>query len=163
MSDFETFTREKILRLRAEADALDKILKEFQATQARSAGTARRSGSDNPRSGAFGVVLEAILASGESGMDLDEMQKAGEAEGFEVKRTTLRSQVWKAKEDGVLVQMEPGRYRSAAYEAFAGVHVEPSSTTRDGAPGGGFQPAGRTQPSAPRESFSADLDDEIPF
>ncbi|MDR3512886.1 MAG: single-stranded DNA-binding protein [Caulobacteraceae bacterium] len=30
--------------------------------------------------------------------------------------------------------------------------------------GGGFQPAGaRTQPSGPRESFSADLDDEIPF
>src|SRR5579872_4950656 len=30
--------------------------------------------------------------------------------------------------------------------------------------GGGFQPAGRVaQPSGPRESFSADLDDEIPF
>ena len=30
--------------------------------------------------------------------------------------------------------------------------------------GGGFQPAGgRTQSSGPRESFSADLDDEIPF
>jgi single-strand DNA-binding protein len=30
--------------------------------------------------------------------------------------------------------------------------------------GGGFQPAGRAQqPSGPRESFSADLDDEIPF
>jgi single-strand DNA-binding protein len=29
--------------------------------------------------------------------------------------------------------------------------------------GGGFQPAARTQPSGPRESFSADLDDEIPF
>ena len=29
--------------------------------------------------------------------------------------------------------------------------------------GGGFQPAPRNQPSGPRESFSADLDDEIPF
>jgi single-strand DNA-binding protein len=30
--------------------------------------------------------------------------------------------------------------------------------------GGGFQPSGaRAQPSGPRESFSADLDDEIPF
>ena len=29
--------------------------------------------------------------------------------------------------------------------------------------GGGFQPAPRAQPSGPRESFSADLDDEIPF
>ena len=29
--------------------------------------------------------------------------------------------------------------------------------------GGGFQPACRAQPSGPRESFSADLDDEIPF
>ena len=34
----------------------------------------------------------------------------------------------------------------------------------EGAYGGGFQPAGRPQaPSGPRESFSADLDDEIPF
>jgi single-strand DNA-binding protein len=32
-----------------------------------------------------------------------------------------------------------------------------------GQSGGGFQPAGRAQPSGPRESFSADLDDEIPF
>ncbi|MBQ1541467.1 single-stranded DNA-binding protein [Caulobacter sp. CCUG 60055] len=29
--------------------------------------------------------------------------------------------------------------------------------------GGGFQSGGRAQPSGPRESFSADLDDEIPF
>jgi single-strand DNA-binding protein len=32
-----------------------------------------------------------------------------------------------------------------------------------GGGGGGFQPAPRAQPSGPRESFSADLDDEIPF
>ncbi len=32
-----------------------------------------------------------------------------------------------------------------------------------GSGGGGFQPAQRAQPSGPRESFSADLDDEIPF
>jgi single-strand DNA-binding protein len=29
--------------------------------------------------------------------------------------------------------------------------------------GGGFQPANRAQPSGPRETFSAELDDEIPF
>jgi len=29
--------------------------------------------------------------------------------------------------------------------------------------GGGFQPANRAQSSGPRETFSADLDDEIPF
>jgi single-strand DNA-binding protein len=29
--------------------------------------------------------------------------------------------------------------------------------------GGGFQSGGRTQSSGPKESFSADLDDEIPF
>jgi single-strand DNA-binding protein len=29
--------------------------------------------------------------------------------------------------------------------------------------GGGFQQGGRAQPSGPRESFSADMDDEIPF
>jgi len=34
----------------------------------------------------------------------------------------------------------------------------------EGGYGGGFQSAGRAQaPSGPRESFSADLDDEIPF
>ena len=33
----------------------------------------------------------------------------------------------------------------------------------EGGYGGGFQPAARAQPSGPRESFSADLDDEIPF
>ncbi|MBV9510310.1 MAG: single-stranded DNA-binding protein [Caulobacteraceae bacterium] len=32
-----------------------------------------------------------------------------------------------------------------------------------GGSGGGFQPAPRNQPSGPRESFSTDLDDEIPF
>ena len=33
----------------------------------------------------------------------------------------------------------------------------------EGGYGGGFQPAARSQPSGPRETFSADLDDEIPF
>ena len=32
-----------------------------------------------------------------------------------------------------------------------------------GGSGGGFQQGGRAQPSGPRESFSADMDDEIPF
>jgi single-strand DNA-binding protein len=39
-----------------------------------------------------------------------------------------------------------------------------SEQSEGGYSGGGFQSAGRAQaPSGPRESFSADLDDEIPF
>jgi hypothetical protein len=145
MDDFENFTREHISRLRAEADALEKTLKAFLATKARQAGASRRSG-DQPRSGAFGVVLEAILNAGAEGLTLDEMIEAAAAEGYEVKRTTLRSQVWQAKEDGQLIQMEPGRYRSSALDAFAGVKIEPETPVSD-----------------PKEHFPVDLDDEIPF
>lgn len=171
MDEFESFTREKITRLRAEADALEKILKEFQGTKARQAGASRRSGGDQPRAGAFGVVMEAITGAGASGLSLDQMIQAAEAEGYEVKRPTLRAQVWKAKEDGQLAQMEPGRYRLAVHDAFANVVVEPpparTADDDDGYTGGGFQ---RTpphlmpkSPPAPPGTFETDLDDEIPF
>ena len=140
MDDFENFTREHIARLRSDADALEKTLKAFVATKARQAGASRRSG-DQPRSGAFGVVMEAILGAGAEGLNLDEMIEAASAEGYEVKRSTLRSQVWQAKEDGLLTQIEPGRYRSSVIDDFASVKI----------------------PVAPRETFTADLDDEIPF
>ncbi len=164
MSDFETFTREKIVRLRADADALEKILKEFLGTQARAAGASRRSGPDQPRAGAFGAVMEAINAAGFEGLTLDKMIEAAEAEGYVVKRPTLRSQIFQAKSDGLLVQIEPGRYRSASA-------IDPSDFL--GAPnapryGDVFDEAVRGAPGGsgghgPRESFSADLDDEIPF
>jgi hypothetical protein len=129
MDDFEAFTREKIERLRAEADALEKILKEFQATKARLAGAARRSGGDNPRSGAFGAILEAISAAGPKGLTLDEMELAAEDAGFSVKRTTLRAQVWKAKDEGQLVQIEVGRYRSATAQDQGHQSENPPATT----------------------------------
>jgi hypothetical protein len=166
MDDFESFTRAKIANLRTEADALEKILKEFQATKARLAGAARRSGGDQPRAGAFGAVMEAIIAAGPQGLTLDEMMQAAGAEGYEIKRGTLRSQVWKSKEDGALTQMEQGRYRYAAHDIFGGVRVDAPTPeeVQEVYSGGGFQPAGgRPQSTGPRESFSADLDDEIPF
>lgn len=162
MDDFESFTRTKITRLRAEADALEKILKEFQATQNRRAGAARRSGGDQPRSGAFGVIMEAIAGAGAGGMTLDDMIGAAELEGYEVKRATLRAQVWKAKEDGELTAMEPGRYRSAVHDDFAGVFTG-TPESDEAAAGGGFQPVGGRLSKEEREKFSADLDDEIPF
>jgi len=160
MDDFESFTREKIARLRAEADALEKSLKEFVGSKARQAGASRRSGGDQPRAGAFGVVLQAIAGAGDAGLSLDDMVAAAEAEGYEVKRATLRAQVWKAKEDGALIQMEPGRYKSP----FAGVQIDdPDDSEEGGYSGGGFTAAPRSQPPGPREKPPADLDDEIPF
>lgn len=159
MDDFESFTREKIARLRAEADALEKILKEFQATQARLAGAARRSGGDQPRSGAFGVIMDAIAGSGVDGLTLDQMIAAAEAEGYLVKRPTLRSQVWQATKDGQLTQLEPGRYRSSVVDDFEDISaLAPKQPAREIAPG----VEGR-KVTGPREDFSADLDDEIPF
>ena len=150
MDDFESFTREHIARLRAEADALEKTLKAFVATKARQTGAIRRSG-DQPRAGAFGVVMDAIVGAGEEGLDLDQMIEAAAAEGYEVKRATLRSQVWQAKENGVLTQMKPGRYRSSAIDAFADVKLNPTIDR--------FLKADAN----PRETFTADLDEEIPF
>jgi hypothetical protein len=144
MSDFEQFTREQIARLRAEADALEKTIKSFEAARARVSGGARRSASDQPRAGAFGVVMDAIVAAGAKGLTLDEMLQAASLAGHMVKRATLRAQVWKAKEDGALVQIEPGRYRSSAVDQFAGVIIDPLDDDGERA----------DQP---------DLDDEIPF
>ncbi len=155
MTDFESFTRDQIVRLRAEADALEKVLKAFEATQARLSGAARRSGGDQPRSGAFGAVMEAIAQAGAQGLNLDEMIAAAEAEGYAVKRATLRAQVWKAKEDGALTQIEPGRYRSSAVDAFMGVKI--NETTAD------IERPRLRSADIFDEPKTADLDDEIPF
>ena len=45
----------------------------------------------------------------------------------------------------------------------AGGGDDDSAGYSSGGSGGGFQQGGRAQPSGPRESFSADMDDEIPF
>lgn len=166
MSDFETFTRDKIVRLRADADALEKILKEFLGTQARAAGASRRSGPDQPRAGAFGVVMEAINGAGYGGLTLDEMIQTAEAEGYAVKRPTLRSQIFQAKQDGDLVQIEPGRYRSASaispQEAFGGINVPPPSPADVHYTPPAIMPDPESTATF-QHSFGPDLDDEIPF
>ncbi|WGM41122.1 hypothetical protein [Caulobacter sp. NIBR1757] len=163
MEDMEAFMRDKIARLRAEADALEKTLKEYLSVQARVAGAARRSG-DHPRSGAFGVILEAIGKAGPNGMTLDEMIDAAKDEGYEVKRNTLRSQIWSAKEEGVLSQIEPGRYRVPLVPKPPPPPRERTAEEAFGVPqSGGFGGGSRAQPTGPREDFGADLDDEIPF
>lgn len=109
MSDFETFARDEIARLRAEADALEKTLKKFQASMSRVA----RVSSGEPRSGGgFGAVLDALAAAGPRGLSLDEMIEAAEVAGFEVKRNTLRSQLFTAKGKGQVEPLEAGRYRA---------------------------------------------------
>jgi hypothetical protein len=175
MDDFETFAREKIGRLRAEADALEKVLKEFQAVHARRAGAKRRSG-DQPRSGAFGVILEAIAAAGAEGLTLDQMIEAAAAEGYDVKRATLRSQVWQAKNDDLLIPLEQGRYRAP----IGALELTSGSVNLDEAPR--LVPPARQRfrvamglPAQPKteqiedeedetdEDLLEDLDDEIPF
>lgn len=110
MDDFESFMREKIARLRAEADALEKTLKEFSGSRARASGGSRAS--SGATAGGFGAVLEALDAAGTEGLTLDEMIEAASRKGFTVNRNTLRSQLWGAKNQERVEQMEPGRYRS---------------------------------------------------
>ena len=117
--DYETFTREKIARLRAEADALEKNLKEFQAIAARASG----GGGRKPQEGsAISAILEAIDTAGPEGMTLDDMIAYAAALGHDVKRNTLRSQLWTAKNEGRVVSLEPGRFAKPA-ERF---RVEPA-------------------------------------
>ena len=97
--------------------------------------------------------MEAIAAAGMEGLTLDQMIAAAAGEGYEVKRNTLRSQVWASKEAGDLTQIEPGRYRSSAIDGFAGVLVLDDND----------EDAGKGYETGPRETFTADLDDEIPF
>jgi len=168
MDDFEEFTRDRIARLRAEADALDKTLKEYLSAKNRQVGQTRRSGPDQPRSGAFGVVMEAIANAGPEGLTLDQMIDAAAAEGFTVKRNTLRSQVWQAKNDSELVALEAGRYRAASATPSSspradddtwGQFSSPAAVRKRERPATFQQTVGTMRPSAE----SDDLDDEIPF
>jgi hypothetical protein len=140
--DYVTFTKERIARLRAEADALERNLKEFQVALARSQTPARKGGGETS---AFGFILESLSAAGPEGMTLDEMIEAAAVGGFNVKRNTLRSQLWGAKNDGKVVSSEPGRFATAR-------------------PTLAFVDDFDDEPPAPaKEAFTADLDDEIPF
>jgi hypothetical protein len=145
-ADFETFTREKIARLRAEAEALEKSLKEYQAAMARAAGPARRGSNDGS---AFSVVMEAIAAAGAEGLTLDGMIEAAKEKGHDVKRNTLRSQIWQAKQDERVEQMEAGRYRIPGAPSSAPAEPAPSYVAR----------------ARPTVTAADDfpLDDEIPF
>lgn len=175
MDDFETFTRDRISRLRAEADALEKTLKEYMSARARRDGVARRSGGDNPRSGAFGVIMDAIATAGPQGLTLDQMIDVAAEEGFEVKRNTLRSQIWTAKNEGALQQVKTGVYRVPAgeHELTAGkmdFNDAPRQPPSEGGFSSGHQRSTVKEDFAgvklPRAEFSAvldDEDDEIPF
>ncbi len=124
--DFETFARAKIAALRAEADQLERLLREFQAKRRQAVpcegchaspsivvmGSAptlprRRAGS------AFGKIMEAVKAAGSHGMSLDDMAAVAAREGITINRNTLRSQIWHEKRKGRLVSLANGRYAAA--------------------------------------------------
>ena len=156
MDDFETFTREKIARLRSEIDALEKSLKEFQATRARA--NSRRPDTEARSGGAFGAVLEQLEREGERGMTIEEMMAFGDLMAIPINRNTLRSQLFQAKNDGRVEQMAVGRYRVPQPK-------KPEATSQNEGYGrsGIERPAPGVTDRGPREQFPADLDDEIPF
>jgi single-strand DNA-binding protein len=78
-------------------------------------------------------------------------RKWTDAQGVEKYSTEIVLQKFRGE-----LTMLGGRGDSAAAGASSGGEYGDSS-------GGGFQGGGRAQGSGPRESFSADLDDEIPF
>lgn len=151
MDDFEAFAREKISRLRAEIDALEKTLKEYQVAMGRSVRSS--SGPTEVRSGAFGAVLDALTAAGPAGMSLDDMMSAAQSAGFNMNRNTLRSQLFSAKNKGQVEAMEgQGRYRAPQRKA---PERSPPPTNNDGG-----NPQSRPS-QATHNVF--DLDEEIPF
>jgi hypothetical protein len=161
--DYEAFTREKIARLRADADALERHLKEFLVASARASGVPARSRQQGSQEGsAIGAVLDAIDAAGPDGMTLDEMIDDARKGGFEVNRNTLRSQLFTAARNGRVVRLTPGRYASNQQglaldpkDAFAGVVIEPdrySDAEHEGQAAMGAEPI-----------LTIDADDEIPL
>ena len=172
MDETEALLRERIEKLRTEADTLERALKDILTTRARKTGAARRSGADQPRAGAWGAIFEAIRTAGPEGMTLDEMERVAEAEGYEVKRPTLRSQVWKAKEEGQLIQLEPGRYRWFQNDFFADVKLpdDPPPLPVRPRPTRPIRESSSDPPAGPPPATFDDepeaigeLDDEIPF
>lgn len=151
MDDFEAFAREKIGRLRAEIDALEKTLKEYQVAMGRSVRSS--SGPAEVRSGAFGAVLEALAAAGPDGMSLDDMMSAAQSAGFNMNRNTLRSQLFSAKNKGQVEAMDgQGRYRAPQRKA----------TERSAPPA--VEKVGVTTARPSKSTYNVfDLDEEIPF
>jgi fructosamine-3-kinase len=146
MDDFETFARTKIAALRAEADQLERLLREFQAKRRQAAASGaghsaaqaavveisvptrprRREGS------AFGKIMEAVQAAGAEGMSIDDMLSVAAREGITVERNTLRSQIWHEKRKGRLVPLANGRYAAAEAVQQAGSsqpNLIPTSST----------------------------------
>jgi hypothetical protein len=109
--DYETFTRDRIAKLRAEADALERNLKEFAAISTRPALSPRRALTERS---AIATIMKAIEEAGPAGLTLDEMIAVAAKAGFEAKRNTLRSQLWNFKNEERVVQLEPGRYAAAS-------------------------------------------------
>ncbi|MGK2911682.1 MAG: hypothetical protein ACSLE1_18040 [Sphingobium sp.] len=150
MSDMEEFMRDKIARLRSEADALEKVLKEFTGAKGRST---RQAGAPT---GGFGAVMDALEEAGPAGMSLDEMIQAASDRGYDVNRATLRSQLWTAKNNDKVEALEPGRYRSlTAVEAPKIVDQDDYSS--------GFRTGPLKPEPAPTPQVNYDLNDEIPF
>lgn len=123
--DFETFARAKIAALRAEAEQLERLLREFQAKRRQAGGTGHAtpqpavsggSSQTPPRrreGSAFGKIMEAVHAAGPDGMSIDDMVAAAAREGITIERNTLRSQIWHEKRKGRLVPLANGRYAAA--------------------------------------------------
>jgi hypothetical protein len=141
-SDFETYTRDKITKLRADAAALEReasqlerLLGEFMKKHrpagdvARSAGTPAVVANNEAYStevaspprrragSAFKAIMDAIVAAGPAGLSLDEMMAVAERDGLTIQRPTLRSQLHHEKAKGRVVPLGIGRFAAAGIAA----------------------------------------------
>jgi hypothetical protein len=137
-SDFETYTRDKIAKLRADASALEReasqlerLLGDFikkhrtkndvvRPVTASTAATDDEARSDETAStprrragSAFKIVMDAIIAAGPTGLSLDEMMAVAERNGLIIQRPTLRSQLHHEKSKGRVVPLGIGRFAAA--------------------------------------------------
>jgi hypothetical protein len=148
MSDgFEMWTRSEIVRLRAEADALERTLERFLSS--RPLATNRQTLLPVSHNGLVGAsinvvsrkrrskndaLLEAIDQAGTEGLSLDEIMTAADRAGIDSNRNTIRSFCWNEKQRGRLIQPDVGRFASslvAKDEAAGGSLLdEPAASTR---------------------------------
>lgn len=124
--DYEQWTRGEIARMReqgnrllAESDGMEKALSKWLESQrgdtprAAPAGTnghAKRGGRKKAGYGSkTGFVMEKIDDSREIGVTTDQIFQATEAASMNMKRSSLRSILWHAKNDGQ-IDLRNGRY-----------------------------------------------------
>lgn len=123
-----------VVRQEALRDALAMYAENKPRRTVRKRASASRSGSK------FGFILSAIGDSGARGLTPSEMFEKAKAAGVDIKRNTMRSQLWQSKGKGVLENVD-GRYRLASQTAGNGArsngHHEPDKTE---APGKGHSP-----------------------